>query len=41
MNNIINGGFPKSNYYRYRIGIRGEWLNKVFDKDIKVTHSND
>ncbi|KAG0689883.1 hypothetical protein C6P40_004293 [Pichia californica] len=41
MNNIINGGFPESEYFRYRIGYRGEWLDKEMSPNVKVTHSYD
>jgi carboxylesterase type B len=41
INNIIKGGFPAKDYYRYRVSFRGKFLDEHLDPSLKVTHAYD
>lgn len=41
INNVIKGGFPAKDYFRYRISFRGKFLDDYLDPKFKVTHAYD
>lgn len=41
IDNVMKGGFPSKDYFRYRIGYRGKWLDEHMAPEVKVTHSYD
>ncbi|GMM30667.1 hypothetical protein DAMA08_034120 [Martiniozyma asiatica (nom. inval.)] len=39
--NIIKGGFPVNDYFRYRISFRAKWMDDYLSKEAKVPHAGD